>query len=158
MTRFRGTVSFSCAVVFAGALAIVAQPAPEFAARSLLQEVRSASLDPDQIYRVRDLDILREDLHLYLTDGYLIFSKPIHGERLSAVFSADVEGGDGEVLLLPPFRGERQSLARFTQSPNLDEHFRAAALIFSEGSGQTLLDRIVNGSGKKAAELGPLLA
>jgi peptidase M1-like protein len=127
-------------------------------AKELLQQVRTASLDPEQCYRVRDLDLAREDLRIYLTDGYLIFSKPVNGERLSAVFTADVEGGDGEVLLLPPFRGERQSLARFTQSPNLDEHFRAAVLIFSDGAAQALLDRIAQGGGRKAPELGPLFA
>src|SRR5580658_8655656 len=107
----------------------------ESAVKQLLQQIRTAALDPDQCYRVRDLTLAKEDLRLYFTEGYLIFSKPVNGERLSAVFSADLEGGDGEVLLLPPFRGERQSLARFTQTPNLDEHFREAVLIFSEGSG-----------------------
>jgi hypothetical protein len=128
-------------------------------ANELLQQIRAASLDPAQCYRVHDLALAREDLRLYFNDGYLIFSKPLNGERVSAVFSAEVEGGDGEVLLLPPFRGERQSLARFAQSPNLDEHFRAAALVFSDGSAQALLDRIVReGSGRKVPELGPLLA
>lgn len=129
------------------------------AGRQLLQQVRAASLDPEQCYRVRDLTLAREDLRLYLTSGYLIFSKPVNGERISAVFTAEVEGGDGEVLLLPPFRGERQSLARFTQSPNLDEHFRVAVLVFTDGSAQALLDRIAQeGAGRKIPELGPLLA
>jgi hypothetical protein len=128
-------------------------------AKELMRQIRAASLDPEQCYRVRDLALARDDLRLYFTDGYLIFSKPVNGERISAVFTADVEGGDGEVLLLPPSRGERQSLARFTQSPNLDEHFRAAVLVFSEGSAQTLLDRIAQGgSVRKIPELGPLLA
>jgi len=128
------------------------------AAKEVLRQIRAVSLDPEQCYRVRDLTLAREDLKLFFTDGYLIFSKPVNGERISAIFSADVEGGDGEVLLLPPFRGERQSLVRFTQSPNLDEHFRAAALVLSDGSAQMLLDRIAQGSGRKVPELGPLLA
>ncbi len=128
-------------------------------AKELAQQIRAAALDPEQCYRVRDLTLAREDLKLYLTDGYLIFSKPVNGERISAVFTAEVEGGDGEVLLLPPFRGERQSLARFTQSPNLDEHFRAAVLVFSDGAAQTLLDSIAQeGTNRKVPELGPLLA
>ena len=123
-----------------------------------MRQIRAASLDPEQCYRVRDLAVGREDLKLYLTDGYLIFSKPVNGERISAVFTADVEGGDGEVLLLPPYRGERQSLARFTQSPNLDEHFRAAVLVASDGSAQTLLDRIAQQGSVRKAEIGLLLA
>jgi hypothetical protein len=127
-------------------------------AAELVRQIRAAGLDPEECYRVRDLTLAKEDLKLYLTEGFLIFTKPVNGERVSAVFSADVEGGDGEVLLLPPFRGERQSLARFTQSPNLDEHFRAAILVFTDGSAQTLLDQIAKGGGRKVPELGPLLA
>jgi hypothetical protein len=136
-----------------------AQPAASPpSAKELLRQIRAAALDPEQCYRVRDLSIARDDLKLYFTDGYIIFSKPVNGERISAVFTADVEGGDGEVLLLPPFRGERQSLARFTQTPNLDEHFRAAVLVSSDGAAQALLDRIAReGSIRKAPELGPLL-
>jgi len=134
-------------------------PAEAPPAQAFLRQIHAAALDPEQCYRVRDLALAREDLKLYFNEGYLIFSKPVNGERISAVFTADVEGGDGEVLLLPPFRGERQSLARFTQSANLDEHFRAAVLVFSDGSAQTLLDRIAQaGAGRKTPELGPLLA
>ena len=131
--------------------------APPSAGSELAQQIRAAGLDPAECYRVRDLTLAKEDLKLYFTEGYLIFSKPVSGERVSAVFSADVEGGDGEVLLLPPYRGERASLARFAKSPNLDEHLRAAVLMFSDGSAQKLLSAIEQGGGKKAAEMGPLL-
>ena len=118
----------------------------------------AAGLDSTECYRVRDLTFFKDDIKFYFNDGYLIFSKPVNGERISAAFSADVEGGDGEVLLLPPFRGERQSMAKFTQSPNMDEHFNAALLILSDGSAQTLLDRINReGLGRKVPELGPLM-
>jgi len=120
--------------------------------------VRDAGLDPDECYRVRDLSLYKEDIKLYFNDGYLIFSKPVAGERIAAIFTADVEGGDGEVLLLPPQRGERQSLARFTGSPNLDEHFHTALLIFTDESGRVLLDSIQKGGfGRKAPEIAPLL-
>src|SRR5215469_15175666 len=92
-------------------------------AADLARAIREAGLDPDECYRVRDLHYQKEDIHVYFNDGYLIFSKPIAGARRAAVFTADVEGGDGEVLMIAPNRGERQSLAYFTQSANLDEHF-----------------------------------
>jgi hypothetical protein len=120
--------------------------------------VRDAGLDLDQCYRVRDLSLYKEDIKLYFNDGYLIFSKPVAGERIAAVFTADVEGGDGEVLLLPPQRGERQSLARFTGSPNLSEHFNRALLVFTDNSARSLLESIEKGSGRKAPEMAPLLA
>lgn len=123
----------------------------------LAKQIRAATLDPAQCYHVRDLPLIKEDLKLYFNEGYLIFSKPVNGEIVSAVFTDEVEGGDGEVLLLPPYRGERKSLAQFAQTPNLDEHFRVAVLVFSDGSAQSLLDSIANGAGKKALEMGPLL-
>jgi hypothetical protein len=133
--------------------------AAEPSAAELSRSIRAAGLDPDECYRVRDLRFQKEDIKIYFNDGYLIFSKPIAGERRAAVFTADVEGGDGEVLLLPPYRGERKSLSLFTQSANLDEHFRAALMIFSGGSTGILLDRILKEeAGKKAPEMGAILA
>jgi len=98
-------------------------------AADLARTIRETGLDPAECYRVRDLSFIKDDIKLYLNDGYLIFSRPVLGQRLSAVFTTDVEGGDGEVIVIPPTRSERQSLAGFTQSPNLDEHFRAVLLV-----------------------------
>ena len=110
-----------------------------------------------ECYRVRDLNFTHEDLKFYLTDGFVIFSKPAAGHRTFMVFSADVEGGDAELILLPPMRSERQSLANFTGSPNLNEHFRSALFVFSQGVPQDILAR-VGESGKRSAERGLLLA
>lgn len=150
MTRWRGCCFSGLALACA---ALAASPAAELAG-----QIRAPQLDAEECYHVRDITLAKDDLKLYLTEGYLIFSKPVNGERVSAVFSTGVEGGDGEVLLLPPYRGERLSLARFTKSPNLDEHLRAAVLIFSDGSGQTLLDAISRGGGRKDKGMGALLA
>jgi hypothetical protein len=128
-------------------------------AAELARSIRDASLDPAECYRVRDLSFRKDDLRIYLTDGYLIFSKPVGGQLISAVFTTDVEGGDGEVILLPPTRGERESLASYTHSPNLDEHIAAAVLIFTNGAGAALRDRIEKESlGKKVPEIGALMA
>jgi len=136
---------------------LAAPPAAELA-----RSIRETGLDPAECYRVRDFSFQKEDIKVYLTDGYLIFSKPVEGERRAAVFSADVEGGDGEVILLPPYRGERQSLALFTQSANLDEHFDAALMIFTDGT-RSLAERLHEQgasapSVKKADEMGVALA
>ncbi len=148
MTRF-GVVLLSVIPAFA------AGPS----AAELAKSIREAGLDPAECYRVRDFRFQKEDIKIYFNDGYLIFSKPIAGERRAAVFAADVEGGDGEVLLLPPNRGERKSLALFTQSANMDEHFRAALMIFSGGSTGALMDRIIKEeAGKRAPEMGAILA
>src|SRR3954464_918847 len=103
-------------------------PVPTAAATAaeIGRAIRENSFDRDECYRVRDLTFIKEDIRLYLTEGHLIFSKPIAGHRVAAVFSADVDGGDGEVILFPPDRAERRSLAAFANAPNLDEHFREA--------------------------------
>src|ERR1019366_513134 len=71
-------------------------------AADIARAVRENSFDRAECYRVRDLTFLKEDIRVYLTDGYLIFSKPVAGRRMAAVFSTEVEGGDGEVIPPPP--------------------------------------------------------
>jgi hypothetical protein len=106
------------------------------------RQVRNLTLDPEECYRVRDLNFSKDDIRFFLTDGYLIFAKPIQGVRLAAVFAADVEGGDAEVIVFPPHRSERMSLASFTSSPNLNDHFKTAVLVFSDDTGAELIGQI----------------
>jgi hypothetical protein len=120
--------------------------------------IRENSFDRDECYRVRDLTFIKEDIRLYLTEGHLIFSKPIEGHRIAAVFSADVEGGDGEVILFPPDRAERRSLAAFADAPNLDEHIHAVVLLFTGDVYEQLKAQIdANPGNRKAPELAPVL-
>ena len=126
----------------------------------IAEEMRKAELDPNECYRVREVNFARgDDLRYYLTDGFLIFGKPVGGRVVSAVFSADTEGGDAEILTLPPSKGERVSLAAFTGSPNLDEHFKSALFLFTDDSAEALRRSIEQaGEVKKNAERGLLLA
>src|SRR5690349_4204097 len=100
-------------------------------ALEVARAVVDAGLDPAECYRVRDLNFSADRAKFFFSDGYLILGRPVLGRRITALFTTDVEGGDGEVLLLPPNRAERQSLAAYTESPNLDEHFSVAFLLFS---------------------------
>jgi hypothetical protein len=102
--------------------------------------VDEAGLDPNECYRLRDLNFSADRAKFFFADGYLILGRAINGRRITALFSTDVEGGDGELLLLPPNRAERQSIAAFTGSPTLDEHFSAAFLMFSPEVLGALLD------------------
>lgn len=123
----------------------------------LAAQIREAGLDATECYRVRDLDITREDARLYLTEGYLIFGKPVNGRRFSAVFVGEIDGGDAEILLFPPSRSERMSLAKFTGSPNLNEHFRSAVFLFTDDTYAEVL-RLVEEkyAGRKVPEMGAL--
>ncbi|MBZ5727522.1 MAG: hypothetical protein LAP87_21310 [Acidobacteriia bacterium] len=127
-------------------------------AADLARAIRENSFDRDQCYRVRDLKLIKEDIRIYLTDGHLIFSKPVAGRPIAAVFAADVEGGDGEVILLPPNRAERRSLAANINAPNLDEHFRSALFLFTGGDYDALLSQLPNNpANRKTPELGPVM-
>src|SRR5215831_13980956 len=120
--------------------------------------IRENSFDRDECYRVRDLTLQKEDVRIYLTEGHLIFSKPVAGRRVAAVFSADVDGGDGEVMLLPPDRAERRSLSMYTDSPNLDEHIKAAVFLFTGDVYEQLKAQMAqNPSNRKSPEMGPVL-
>lgn len=125
----------------------------------LTAELRKLELDPQACYRVRDVTFQREDLRFYLTEGTLTFAKPVAGRRVAALFTADVEGGDAELLLMPPSRGERLSLASFTGSPNLNEHFAAALFVFTDDTEKVLMRALEDaGPLKPSMERGLLMA
>jgi hypothetical protein len=127
-------------------------------AADVARAIRENSFDRDECYRVRDLTLIKEDIHVYLTDGYLIFSKPVAGRPIAAAFLADTDGGDGEVMLLPPDRAERRSLATYIDSPNLDEHFRGAVFLFTGDVYDALKKQLPdNPANRKIPELGALL-
>ena len=89
-------------------------------AASVISELHQLTVDPAQTYHVLDLQLSRGDIRIYLTAGTLAFAKSIAGKVVAAVFTAaNTEAGDAEVLVLPPTRSERASLAQFTKSPNL---------------------------------------
>jgi Peptidase family M1 domain len=142
-----------------GALLAVSLPLAAGPATELARAIRENSLDSEACYRIRDFTLFKEDIRFYLTDGYLIFSKPIAGRPIAAVFSAGVENGSGEVILRPPNLAERRSLASYTGSPNLDESLQAAVFFFTGGEYQSLLEQIPNNpTNRRVPEMGALLA
>lgn len=123
------------------------------------RDLRELELDPAACYRVRDLQFSKDAVRFFLTEGVLIFLKPVEGRRLGAVFSSEVEGGAAEILLIPPTRAERRSLAAFAKSPNLAERVRNAAFVFTDGTAEEMLAKIrAQESSKLAPEEGFLLA
>ncbi len=115
------------------------------------QSIQALELDPAECYRVRDISIVRDEARTFLTDGLLIFAKAVDGHRVAAVFTAEVEGGDAELLLMPPTKAERKSLARFAKAPNLEEHFRAGLLLFGDGTYAELMRQIQEGETNRKA-------
>jgi hypothetical protein len=143
-----------CALVLLSTLRAVERPTAE----SISTALSGVTLDPERTYRVRELNLARADIKIYLTEGVLSFAIPVAGRRVAAVFTTTgVEAGDAEVLLLPPQRSERASIASFIKTPNLDEHFNSAVFLFSDDTANELLSRIEAAPVRKAPELAPQL-
>lgn len=126
-------------IPFLASLAFAAPPT----AADIVRAIQQLSVDPAQTYKVRDLQISRGGVKLYLTEGVLSFLTPVSGQIIGAVYTTeDVEAGDGEILAFPPNRAERASLAGFTKSPNLDEHLSSALLLFTDGTEAELREQM----------------
>jgi Peptidase family M1 domain len=117
------------------------------------------ALDSNETYHVRDFQLVRGDLKFYLTDGTISFATPVAGRPVAMVFTAlDSEFGDAELLVLPARRSERQSLASFTKSPNLDEHFRAAVFFFTDETRDEILRQVEKHASDKTPEVATQIA
>ena len=140
------------------ASAVLAREPNEGRAAAIAAQLKSQGLDPKECYRVRDLTLARDEIRLYLTDGYLVLAKPVEGRRVAAVFVAGEEG-DAEILLMPPVRSERLSLANFNDGvPNFSRHFTDALLLFTDNTEAEITDAIAKSGAKRSEETGALLA
>lgn len=101
--------------------------------QDLYRQLRTVGLDPAAVFRIRDAAIDREDLHIYLNDGIIGFTKAVDGRITGAYFE-----GDGEILMLPPNASERASLGLFTGAGVLSEQFGAAYLRFNDNTAMEL--------------------
>ena len=125
----------------------------------LSRSLRGADLDPEACFRVRDFAFRRNEVRIYLTDGVVMLRKPVNGVRTGAVFVASEDLEDAEIVMIPPNRMERKSLASFTGSPTLSEHFRSAAFLFTDGTGERWFEELSKSpTAKKSPERGVLVA
>jgi hypothetical protein len=138
MRTSRGRIQVAlCALLFLGAGRPFHQepgakntPSP----RELLDQLNAISIDPAQIYVLRDAQISRDRVNIYFNQGFIGFFHKVDGEVTGAVFS-----GEGEALLIPPNPTEKASLARFTGAPVLEERFTFAYMRFSDQTAKQLL-------------------
>ena len=94
---------------------------------SLYLQLRSTGLDKSRVYRVRDVSIDRAAFHVTLNNGTIAFTQDVAGQVTGAFFE-----GDGEILLSPPNRYERASMALFTGEAILEERFVTAYFRFND--------------------------
>jgi hypothetical protein len=106
-----------------------AQTAPPIASGTvaLYRELLNPTLDPADVFQVREVSIQLEDLHISISDGTMAFVRAVNGHITGAMFE-----GIGEVLLVPPDRAERTSLALFTGASIMEQRFQSAYLRFSD--------------------------
>ena len=101
---------------------------------ALYGRLRSVGLDEHRVYRVRGASIDRPNLHITLDDGVLAFTEDICGRTTGAYFE-----GEGEVLLRPPNKVERGSMALFTGMAILEEQFTSAYFRFNDDTAASWL-------------------
>lgn len=97
------------------------------AAESLFLKLGSVGLDPSRVYLARNLSFDRPGFSMTLDNGTVAFTEDVEGHVTGAFFE-----GDGEVLLLPPNQVERGSMALFTGSAILEEHFVSGYFRFND--------------------------
>jgi len=90
-------------------------------------QLHSVGLDKSRVYKVRDVAFDRAAFHITLDDGTIAFTEDVAGHVTGAFFE-----GEGEVLLSPPTRVERASMALFTGAAILEEKFLTAYFRFND--------------------------
>jgi hypothetical protein len=93
----------------------------------LYRSLRTVRLDPEKAFKVREGVLDRDDLHIFLTDGVVVFTKEVNGHITGMYFE-----GDGELLVRPPNRTERESLGLFTKLGVLEDKFTYAYFRFND--------------------------
>jgi hypothetical protein len=102
--------------------------------QEVLNQLNNVKVDPGQVYVLRHAQLIRDRVKLFFNRGYIGFLTKAAGEITGAVYL-----GEGEILLIPPTRVEKESLARFIHSPILEEQFTMAILRFTDRTARELI-------------------
>jgi len=102
-------------------------------ALTLYRQLRDLELDPERVYRIRDVGLDHAAIHITLNSGTIAFSHTVKGRVTGAFFE-----GDGEILLVPPNQVERTSMALSIGAPILEERFATAFFRFSDDTFERL--------------------
>lgn len=99
--------------------------APEAAA--VWNAIVNAPFDASKAVNVEGLSIVRDRIHITLTDGSLQFSQPAGGVVIGAAFK-----GRGKIEIAPPSPAEAQQLELFTKQKTLSLDFTNATFSFTD--------------------------
>jgi len=121
------------ASMFAFAPWVSAQTVAGSPAATVWNALSAAAMDPVKSAHAENVDIIRDRVHINLTDGTIQFTQPVNGVVFGAVFH-----GKGRLQADPPNPQEAQQLRLFTKQDRLNVEFADATFSFTDG----LLDEI----------------
>ncbi len=123
-------------LVLLSARALCALDEPRTAVE-LYQRLRTVTLDEQRVFHIREASLERPGLHIRLIDGTIAFTQDVFGKSTGAFFE-----GEGEILVVPPDRAERASMALFTGAAILEEKFSTAFFRFNDDTFQELKESL----------------
>jgi hypothetical protein len=134
MTVYHRTAVLSFAAMCALAPWSLAQaPASTTTAATVWNALSAPSMDTTKSAHTENIEIVRDQVHINLTDGTIQFTQPVNGVVFGAVFH-----GKGRLQVLPPNPLEAQQLRLFTKQDKLNVEFTDATFSFTDG----LLDEV----------------
>jgi hypothetical protein len=127
----------SATLFLAGVFTLAPSGFPQSPAGSPVATVWNAlsapAMDPAKSAHAENVDIIRDRVHITLTDGTIEFTQPVNGVVFGAIFH-----GKGHLQAEPPNPQEAQQLRLFTKQDKLDVPFTDATFSFTDG----LLDEV----------------
>src|ERR1700730_445199 len=106
----------------------------------LYDALNALRLDPASAYQIKPehrIELRRGDAKISFDQGELIFFAPLDNQITGAVFS-----GRGHILALPRDTIEKHQMARFLDSPILDQDFARAYIRFTDTTSSDLLHQL----------------
>src|SRR6478609_1528732 len=96
-----------------------AEPATGAGAVVLYRELLNPSLDAKDVYQVREVSILLEDLHISISDGTMAFTREVNGHVAGAVYRVGGAGAAFSIRLSALFRrpDNRRAAGRISRPP-----------------------------------------
>lgn len=124
-------------LLFAPTLALapggLAQTPAASPAAAVWNALSAPAMDPAKSAHAENVEIVRDHVHIILTDGTIQFTQPVNGVVFGAVFH-----GKGRLQAIPPNPQEAQQLRLFTKQDRLNVDFSDATFSFTDG----LLDEV----------------
>ncbi len=97
-------------------------------AASVWNALSAPAMDPAKSAHTENVEIVRDRVHITLTEGKIQFAQPVNGVTFGATFH-----GKGRVQVEPPNPIEAQQLRLFAKQDKLDMSFSEATFSFTDG-------------------------